>query len=91
MTSPKAVWLVAKRQLAHAEAHPKGALLDHLVALVFTFHALEGYANFLGAKVASDLWTDERERFSKSGLAGKLDALHVVCSLPLLERGKRPW
>lgn len=87
----KAVWLVVKRQLTHAEAHPKGALLDHLVAMVFCSHALEGYANFLGEKVAPALWKDERERFAKTGLGGKLDALHEVCGLPLLERGKRPW
>ena len=87
----KAVWLVAKRQLTHAEAHPKGALLDHLVALVFVSHALEGYANYLGEKVAPALWQDERERFGKTGLAGKLDALHEVCGLPRLERGRRPW
>lgn len=87
----KSVWLVAKRQLTHAEAHPKGALLDHLVVLVFVSHALEGYANYLLAKVAPTLWQDERTRFAGTGLAGKLDALHEVCGLPLLERGKRPW
>ena len=49
------VWRVVKRQIAYAEANPKGALLDDLVALVFASHALEGYANFLGAKIAPDL------------------------------------
>ena len=87
----KAVWLVAKRQFGHAEAHPKGALLDHLVALVFASHALEGYANFLGEKIAPDLWADERERFRDGGLATKLDALHERCGLVVLERGRRPW
>ena len=87
----KAVWLVAKRQLTHAEAHPKGALLDHLVVLVFVSHALEGYTNYLGEKVAPALWQDERTIFAKTALAGKLDALHEVCGLARLERGKRPW
>ena len=82
---------MAKRQLTHAEAHPKGALLDYLVALVFVSHALEGYANYLGEKVAPALWQDERTRFARTGLTGKLDALHEVCGLPRLERGKRPW
>ena len=87
----KAVWLVAKRQFLQAEAHPKGALLDHLVVLVFVSHALEGYANYLLNKVAPALWQDERTRFVKTGLAGKLDALHELCGLAPLERGKRPW
>ncbi len=86
----KAVWQVVKRQLAHAEANPKKALLDDLVAMVFTSHALEGYANFLGQKVAPDLWKDERERFKETGLFGKLAALHERCGLEALKEGRRP-
>ncbi len=87
----KAVWRVAKRQLGHAEANPKGAQLDHLVALVFASHALEGYANFVGEKVAPDLWKGERELFKETGVAGKLVALHELCGLPVPEKGRRPW
>ena len=56
----KAVWLVVKRQIDHGANRPKGAQLDHLVALVFASHALEGYANCLGMKVAPDQGRDER-------------------------------
>lgn len=87
----KAVWRVVKRQVVHAEANPKGALLDDLVALVFASHALEGYANFLGAKIAPDLWVGERERFLKTGLDGKLAALHERCGLAAPEKGRRPY
>ncbi|WP_158743637.1 hypothetical protein [Acidisphaera sp. L21] len=87
----KAVWLVVKRQLEHAEKHPKGALLDHLVSMVFCSHALEGYANFLGEKVAPEIWKDERELFARTGLMGKLEALDQICGLPHLQRGRRPW
>lgn len=87
----KAVWLVAKRQISHAEAHPKGAQFDHLVARVFASHALEGYANFLGEKVAPELLADERTRFRKTGLGGKLLALYERCGLPAPEKGRRPW
>ena len=89
--SHKAVWLVVMRQLGHAEAHPKGAQLDHMVSMVFAAHALEGYANFLGEKIAPDLWADERERFRDGGLAGKLEVLYERCGLPVLVRGCRPW
>jgi hypothetical protein len=87
----KAVWLVVKRQVAHAKANPKGAALDDLVALVFASHALEGYVNFLGAKIAPDLWDDERTHFQQSGLDGKLEALHTKCGLPALDKGRRPY
>ena len=87
----KAVWRVVERQLDHAMAHPRGAQLDHLVALVFASHALEGYANFLGQKIAPDQWQDERKQFAETGLEGKLITLHEKCGLPLPKRGCRPW
>ena len=87
----KIVWRVAKRQLAYAEAYPEGASMDHLVAMVFTSHALEGYSNYLLQKVAPNLWRDERKHFALTRLEGKLDALHDICGLSRLERGKRPW
>ena len=85
------VWRVVKRQIAYAEANPKGALLDDLVALVFASHALEGYVNFLGAKVAPDLWAKERDQFKQEGLDRKLAALHERCGLAPLEKGRRPY
>lgn len=87
----KVVWRVVKRQVAHVEANPKGALMDDLVALVFASHALEGYANFLGAKIAPDLWANERELFRNSGLDGKLVVLHERCGLTAPEKGRRPY
>lgn len=86
----KAVWQVVLRQFAHAEAHPRGAMYDYLVAMLFASHALEGYANYLGEKVAPDLWMDERERFRATGVAGKLAALHECCGLEVPAKGRRP-
>lgn len=87
----KLVWRVVERQLAHAKAQPSGSLYDHLVAMVFASHALEGYLNFLGEKVSPTLWADERVRFAKTGVGGKLEALHTVCGLPQPQKGKRPY
>ena len=53
----KEVWRVVERQLAHAERNERGAMYDHLVAMAFAALSLEGYANFLLAKIAPDLWT----------------------------------
>lgn len=84
----KTVWQVVRRQVAHAEANPNGAMLDDLVAMVFASHALEDYANFLGSKIAPALWSDERKQFR--GLAEKLAVLHEKCGLPPPEKGWRP-
>lgn len=86
----KTVWRVAQRQLANAEANPTGGMMDYLVALVFVSHAMEGYANYLGDKVAPEIWKDERTRFP-GGLTDKFEALHEICALPAIERGNRPW
>lgn len=87
----KATWEVVKRQIAHAEATPKGSLYDDLVAMVFAFQCIEGYLNFVGEKVAPDLWANERVTFKDTGLTGKLAAICERCGLSRLEKGKRPF
>ena len=87
----KHVWRTVTRQLEHADKNPKGASYDQLVAMVFTSHALEGYLNFLGDKIAHELWINEQEHFKSTGLDGKLAVLHEKCGLPMLEKGKRPY
>jgi hypothetical protein len=71
----KTAWSVVLRQIEHAEATPHGVLYDYLVAMVFAFHSLEGYLNFVGDKIAPELWADERETFKNTGLFGKLAAI----------------
>jgi hypothetical protein len=87
----KHVWRTVTRQLEYADKNPTGASYDHLVAMVFTSHALEGYLNFLGDKIAPELWVNEQEHFKGTGLDGKLAVLHEKCGLPMLEKGKRPY
>ena len=87
----KVVWRVVERQLEHAKAQPNGALYDNLVAMVFTFHALEGYLNFLGSKIAQERWRNEREEFSGSGIVTKLNVLHSACGLPVVDKSTRPY
>lgn len=86
----KYVWEVVKRQIRHAAANPNGATLDYLVAMTFESHALEGYANYLGERIAPDLWENERDQFRGTGLKGKLSALYQMCGLSPLEMGRRP-
>lgn len=87
----KSVWCVVQRQLDYAAANPKGALYDDLVAMAFAFHTLEGYLNYVGGKIAPDLWSDEKEQFRESGVIGKLKALCERCGLATPDFGKRPY
>lgn len=57
------LWQVVKRQRGRADTEPTGSFYDHLVALVFAFHTLEGYLNFMGDRLKPDLWANERRAF----------------------------
>jgi len=87
----KDVWRVVQRQIDYAEANPAGALYDDLIAMVFAFHAIEGYLNYIGEKIAPDLWGNEKASFSDSGITGKLAALCERCGLASPDYGKRPY
>lgn len=86
----KYAWAVVKRQIQLAENESRGALYDDLVAMVFAFHSLEGYVNFVGEKVAPDLWRDERRRF-KSDIFKKLKAILERCEMEPLDKSRRPY
>jgi hypothetical protein len=87
----KAAWQVVTRQIEHAEANLKGSLSDDLVAMVFAYHSLEGYLNFVGEKIAPELWKDERARFSGTGITGKLSVICERCGINVPTKGKRPY
>jgi hypothetical protein len=87
----KDVWCVVQRQLDYAEANSQGGLYDDLVAMVFAFHAIEGYLNYVGEKIAPDLWRDEKTKFSENGVVGKLAAICERCGLGSPDYGKRPY
>jgi hypothetical protein len=87
----KEMWRVVKRQFDRPEESKKGAMYDDLVAMVFASHTLEGYLNFIGDKILPEVWKDERETFSKSGVSGKLAAVLEACGLEPFEKGRRPY
>ncbi len=87
----KSAWKVVNRQIAYAEANRQRALYDDLVAMVFAYHSLEGYLNFVGQKIAPNLWKQEKEQFSDTGIAGKLSAICKRCEISIPEKGKRPY
>jgi hypothetical protein len=87
----KSAWCVVGRQLEYAVANPRGALYDDLVAMMFAFHCIEGFLNFVGEKIAPDLWEDEKNQFIGTGIDGKLDAICKQCGLSQPDKGRRPY
>ena len=49
------LWQVVLRQLDHAEESDAAPLLNRLVAMVFAFHTLEAYVNFIVEKLKPEL------------------------------------
>ncbi|MDP3553082.1 hypothetical protein [Methylocystis sp.] len=86
----KAAWSVVKRQLQRAETERRGALYDDLVAMVFAFHSFEGYLNYVGEKIAPDLWKDEKHAF-RSDIYKKLKAICELCNIDRPDKSKRPY
>ena len=87
------LWVVVQRQADHAAVKRTGVFWDHLVGMVFAFHTLEAYLNFVGEKLAPDIWNREREFFSKKpyqGFDGKLRMVLELISMPEPDWGRRP-
>jgi len=90
----KDLWRVVERQLEHAVGTPQGAFYDDLVAMVFALLALEAYLNFLGERVAPEIWKDERNFFRKEpyrGFDGKLRKVLELVGVPEPARDIRPY
>lgn len=76
-------WCVVNRQIEHADKDQRGSTYDYLVSMVFAFHALEGYLNFVGEKIDPPLWIKEKELFGSSLFA----KMAKVCELTAI-RGR---
>jgi hypothetical protein len=87
----KSAWCVVGRQIEYAEAKRSGALYDDLVAMMFTFLCFEGFLNFVGDKIAPDLWNDEKKRFKGDGIYGKLEVICERCGLAKPDKGRPPY
>jgi hypothetical protein len=90
----KDLWRVVERQLEHAMGTPKGAFYDDLVAMVFALLALEAYLNFVGERIAPEIWKDEREFFRREpyrGFDGKLRKVLELVGIAEPARDVRPY
>jgi hypothetical protein len=80
-------WSIAEEQAKLATEREQGWSGPALVAMVFAFHTVEAYFNFVGERLAPDVWKDERTFFSTEpyrGWGGKLRKVLELVDLPLV-------
>jgi hypothetical protein len=74
-----------RREAAAADVKEEGSFFHNLVALVFASHVVEAYLNYVGERLAPDIWKDERNYFRKEpyrGWEGKLRKVFELAGLP---------
>lgn len=79
------LWGAADRNLSLATSQNEDAKFFALGAMFLFFAAFEGYLNWLGTRIAPEVWEDERQFFSRSpfqGPLGKYIFLAKILHLP---------
>jgi hypothetical protein len=88
------LWRVVKMQADFAEEQEEGSFYTNLVAMVFAFHTVEAYLNFVGGRLAPEVWRDERNYFRNEpyrGFEGKLRKVMELVGLRWREPADRPF
>lgn len=86
------LWHIVKEESERAAALERGWFHPSAVAMVFAFHTIEAYLNYVGERLAPDIWKDERNYFRKQpyrGWEGKLRKVLELTGLPW-NPGHRP-
>jgi hypothetical protein len=83
------LWAIVEEQAALANGRERDWSHPALVAMVFAFHALEAYLNFVGERLAPEIWENERDYFRSAGFDGKLRKVMDLVGLPWTP-GTRP-
>jgi hypothetical protein len=90
----RVLWQCCLRQAEIARNIEKGRKYFDLTAMLMAYFTYEAYLNFVGSRVAAVDWANERAFFAKppyQGTAGKLQRIVVVCGLPTVNKGTRPY
>ena len=88
------LWSAAQRNLSMTESPHLEDKLYSLGAMFLFFAAFEGYLNWLGSRLAPEVWKHEREFFSRSpyqGTLGKYRFLAKILCLRDHDPSKRPF
>jgi len=87
------LWEIVEEEATLANERERGWRNPTLVAMVFAFHTVEAYLNYVGEQIASEIWQDERRFFQKEpyrGFYGKLRKVMEMVSMPWPEPVARP-
>lgn len=79
------LWGAAERNLRLSTPSNNDAKFFSLSAMFLFFVAFEGYLNWLGTRIAAEVWKDERQFFSRApyqGTLGKYRFLAKILQLP---------
>src|SRR5579872_1595803 len=82
----RTLWRIVIEQAEEAEKRCEGWSYPAVVARVFAYHTVEAYLNYVGERVAPEIWKDERNYFRNEPYRGALGKLRKVMDLVGL-----PW
>jgi len=87
------LWEIVEAEATLATELDEGWRNPTLVAMVFAFHTVEAYLNYIGELLAPDIWKDERNFFRREpyrGWDGKLRKVMELVALPWPDPVGRP-
>ena len=93
----KLLWSCCSQQVEAAEDALKRSNSSHhfeLSAMLLAYLTLESYVNFLGDRLAPEIWKIERDFFNKhpyKGMSGKLKKIFEIIEVDEPNKGKRPY
>lgn len=85
------LWRVVEQQCTFSAEQNSGTFYTNVAAMVFAFHTVEAYLNFVGEKLDPSTWRIEREYFRNEpyrGFAGKLRKVMEMVGLSLPESNR---
>jgi hypothetical protein len=86
------LWRIVEQNAKMTSECAEGWFYPTLVSEVFAFHTIEAYINFVGERIAPEIWNDERNYFHKEpyrGWDGKLRKILELVGLSY-DRDKPP-
>jgi hypothetical protein len=87
------LWSIVEAEAAIAKQRERNWLKPAAVAMVFAFHTVEAYLNYVGETLAPAIWRDERNFFRRPpyrGLNGKLRKVMELVGMAWPQPVNRP-
>lgn len=75
------LWKIVEREAEDANNTSEGWFYPALVAMVFAFHTVEAYLNYVGERLDPSIWTEEREYFRNEPYRGSEGKIRKVLEL----------